>query len=174
MMTAIWIIVILLAVPAIIALFVPKEYVIERTVFIDRQKHEVFDYVKNIRNQDHYSKWPQTDPDMKKTFTGTDGTIGFIYAWNGNSKAGEGEHEITGITDGERITTEIRFVRPFKNVAHTYMTTEADTEHSTKLTWGMIGKSAYPMNLMTAMLKGTLGNDMAVSLNKLKNILEGR
>lgn len=174
MSTIIWIIVIILALPAIIALFIPKEYRVENITIVNKPKHEVFDYVKYLVNQEEYNKWIKTSPDVKKTFTGTDGTVGFIYAWNGDKKAGEGENEITAITDGERITTEIRFVRPFKNVAHTYMDTQAESDHSTKVTWGMTGRTPYPMNLMTALLKGALRNDLGVSLNNLKKNLESR
>jgi hypothetical protein len=170
----IWIIVIILVIPAIIALFVPKEYGVESFTIINRPKHVVFDYIKYIRNQEEYSKWVQTDPDMKKTLTGEDGTIGFIYAWDGNKKAGAGEQEINGLIEGERITTEIRFIRPFKGVAHVYMTTEADSEHGTKVTWGMTGRSPYPMNLMTAMMKSMLRNDISISLGNLKRVLESR
>lgn len=34
------------------------------------------------------------DPNMEKEFKGTDGTVGFIYGWNGNKEGGEGEQEI--------------------------------------------------------------------------------
>ncbi|RYD92411.1 MAG: polyketide cyclase [Sphingobacteriales bacterium] len=172
METVIIIIVAVLALPFIIALFLPKEYGVERSIVINAPKHEVFDYIKYIKNQDYYNKWVMTDPNMQKTFTGTDGTVGFIYAWNGNSKGGEGKHEITGIADGDRLNTEIRFVRPLKSVGHTHMVTEALTEHSTKVTWGMTGKSPYPLNLMTTLMKGVLGKDLDVSLNNLKRILE--
>ncbi|MES2488014.1 MAG: SRPBCC family protein [Bacteroidota bacterium] len=174
MQTVIIIVVAIIALPFIIALFIPKEYGVERNIVINAPKHEVFDYIKYIKNQDYYSKWVMTDPDMKKTFTGTDGAVGFIYAWNGNSKAGEGEHEITGIADGERLTSEVRFIRPFKSVGHLYMITETLTEHSTKVTWGMTGKSSYPLNLMTNLMKGALGKDLDVSLNNLKTLLEIR
>jgi uncharacterized protein YndB with AHSA1/START domain len=174
MYTIILIIAIIIAFPFIIALFLKKDYVIETEVVINRPKHEVFDYLKIVENQEQYNKWVRTDPDMKKDLRGTDGTVGFVYAWNGNKKAGQGEQEITGITDGERITAEIRFERPFKNTAHTYQNTEAVTEHSTKVTWGMTGRSPYPMNVMTSLMKGLLRKDLAVSLNNLKNILENK
>lgn len=174
MTTVLIIIAAIIVLPLIIALFIPKEYQIERSIIIDRPKHEVFDYVKYIKNQDAYSKWNMMDPNMKKEFRGTDGTVGFVYGWNGNKQAGEGEQEITAITDGERITTEIRFKRPMQNVGHIYMTTEAHSDNSTKLTWGMMGKSPYPMNLMTAMLKGVLGKDIAISLNNLRQLLENK
>lgn len=166
------IIVAILAISFVIALFMPKDYNIERSIVIDRPAAEVFEYIKHIKNQDYYSKWVMADPDMHKTFTGTDGTIGFIYGWNSEKKGGEGEQEITGLAEGDRITTEIRFVRPFKTVAHTYQTVEALTNHSTKTVWGMTGTSPYPLNLMTAMLKGGLGKDLDFSLNKMKQNLE--
>lgn len=174
MTTVLIIIAAIIVLPLIIALFIPKDYRIERSIIIDKQKHEVFDYIKYIKNQDEYSKWNMTDPNMKKEFRGTDGTVGFVYGWNGNKQAGEGEQEITGITDGERVTTEIRFKRPMQNVGHIYMNTEAHSDNSTKVTWGMMGKSPYPMNLMTAMLKGVLGKDLQISLNNLKALLENK
>jgi hypothetical protein len=166
------IIVAVLAVPFIIALFLPKDYGIERSIVVDRPVAEVFEYLKHIKNQDYYSKWVMADPLMHKAFTGTDGTIGFIYAWNSEGKGGEGEQEITGIAENERITTEIRFVRPFKTVSHTYHVTQPLTQHSTKVVWGMTGTSPYPFNLMTALLKGGLGKDLDFNLNALKQNLE--
>ncbi|KOS07645.1 hypothetical protein AM493_17550 [Flavobacterium akiainvivens] len=171
-MNIVIIIVALLAIPFVIALFLPKNYGIERSIVVDRPVAEVFEYIKHIKNQDYYSKWVMADPQMQKVFTGTDGTIGFIYAWNSEAKGGEGEQEITGIAENERITTEIRFVRPFKTVSHTYQTTQPLTEHSTKLVWGMTGTSPYPLNLVTALLKGGLGKDLDFSLNALKQNLE--
>jgi Polyketide cyclase / dehydrase and lipid transport len=171
---AIAIIVIIFVLPLLVALFIPKEYGVEGEIVITRPKEEVFNYIKLIRNQDNYSKWVMTDPNMKKTFTGTDGTLGFVYAWNGNKKAGEGEQEITGLAEGERITTEIRFLRPFKAVSHTYMNTEAMSGHSTKVVWGLTGKSNYPLNMMTAMMKGALTKDINISLGNLKQILENK
>lgn len=38
-----------------------------------------------------------TDPNMRKNFKGTDGTVGFCYAWDGNKKAGKGEQEIIAL-----------------------------------------------------------------------------
>lgn len=54
------------------------------------------------------------DPNMKKDFRGTDGTVGFVYAWDGNKKAGKGEQEIKKITEGERVDVEVRFEKPLK------------------------------------------------------------
>ncbi len=74
----------LIAVLLIVALFVKKEYTIEREITINKPKTEVFNYVKHLKNQDNYSKWVMQDPGMKKEFRGTDGTVGFVYAWDSN------------------------------------------------------------------------------------------
>lgn len=76
------------------ALFVNRDYAVARTVVIERPSQEVFGYVKLLRNQDLYSKWADLDPNMEQSFSGTDGTVGFISAWKGNSDVGEGEQEI--------------------------------------------------------------------------------
>lgn len=157
----------------IIALFVKNESVIEREIIINKPNAEVFDYVKYIKEQDKYNKWVMTDPGMKKTFTGIDGTIGFIYAWDSQNKgAGKGEQEIKNIIDGEKVDLEIRFERPFKGVSNSTIQTQTVSEKQTKVKWTFRSNSKYPINLMSALLEGALGKDLEKSLNNLKNILE--
>jgi Polyketide cyclase / dehydrase and lipid transport len=156
----------------VIALFIKKEYTIEQEIIINRPKQEVFNYIKLLKNQDYYSKWVMTDPGMKKDFKGTDGTVGFVYAWNGNKQAGEGEQEITKLIDGDSIDIEVRFIRPFKAIAKTPFITEAVPGNQTKVKWGMTGKSPYPLNFMNLFIPNMLSKDLATSLNNLKNILE--
>lgn len=77
----------------IVAIFVKNEYSVQREIVINRSKQEVFDYIKYLKNQDQYNKWVMMDPEMKKTFRGTDGKIGFVYAWDGNDIAGKGSRK---------------------------------------------------------------------------------
>ena len=79
----------------ITAIFIKKDYAIEREITISKPKQEVFSYVKLLKNQDNYSKWAMLDPKAKKQYKGTDGTVGFVYAWDSdNNKVGKGEEEI--------------------------------------------------------------------------------
>jgi hypothetical protein len=157
----------------VIALFSKKGYSIQRDIVINRPKQEVFDYIKLLKNQDHFSKWVMTDPNMKKVFTGTDGTVGFVYAWEGNKKAGKGEQEIMKIAEGERLDVEVRFIKPFEGIAQTPFITTA-VGNQTKLTWGMTSSMKYPMNIMLLFLsmEKMLGKDLEISLTNLKTILE--
>lgn len=167
------IVLIIIAIPFIIALFVNKEYTIQREITINKPKQEVFNYVRYLKNQDHYSKWVMTDPNMKKDFRGTDGTPGFVYAWDSKNKnAGKGEQEIKSITEGEKVDIEVRFEKPMQGIAYTPIETEAISENQTKVTWGMHGRSSYPMNIMNLFMDNMLGKDLETSLKNLKSILE--
>lgn len=166
------IIVVIIALALIAALFIKKEYAIEREITINTPADTVFNYIKFLKNQDYYSKWVMMDPAMKKSFRGTDGTTGFVYAWDGNKKAGKGEQEIKNIDEGKRLDIEIRFEKPFAGVANTYMTTEPVAGNQTKVKWRMEGKSNYPMNFMNLFMDKMLGKDIETSLGNLKTLLE--
>jgi len=157
----------------IIALFIKKEYSIKREITINKQKHDVFTYIKFLKNQEHFSKWVMTDPNMKKSFRGMDGTVGFVYAWDSENKnAGKGEQEITNLIEGERVDIEVRFEKPFEGIAKTPFELEPVVQNQTKVIWGMDGRNKYPMNLMNLFMAKMLGKDLQTSLSTLKGILE--
>jgi len=163
----------LIALLFVSALFMQKEYTVQREIVISKPKYTVFDYVKYLKNQDHFNKWVMMDPNMKKEFRGTDGTLGFVYAWNSqNKQAGAGEQEIVKLVDGETVDVEVRFERPFKSTAKTPIKTTTISENQTKVIWTMHGNSNYPMNAMNPFMDSLLGKDLEASLQLLKNILE--
>lgn len=172
LITILLILVGIIALLLIIALFARKEYNVHSEITINAPRQKVFDYLKQLKNQDNFNKWVMTDPDMKREFKGTDGTIGFIYGWNGNKKAGEGEQEIKSLEDGKSIKTEIRFIRPFAATAYSNIATESVSNDQTKITWSNISAMKYPMNIMVSMIEKMLVKDMDTSLSNLKNILE--
>ena len=162
----------IIALPLILALFVKKDYHIEEQVTISKRVPEVFNYIKLVRNQEHYSKWVMADPNMKKTLTGTDGTPGFIYAWDStDNNVGAGAQEITALHDNT-LNTEIRFIRPFQGTSYVTMKAEPSGSDDTRVTWSMAGKSKYPMNIMNLFMGKMLHRDMQISLQNLRNILE--
>ena len=156
----------------IIALFAKKGYRTYREVIIHAPLQKTFDYIKHIKNQDNYNKWIMVDPSMKQEYKGTDGTVGFVYGWNGNKEAGEGEQEIKAITEGKNIAMEIRFVRPFAGVAQAEMTTDLVSATETKVSWSTSSTMKYPLNIMLPMIVKMLEKDMDISLATLKGILE--
>ncbi|MGX7668417.1 SRPBCC family protein [Flavobacterium pedocola] len=156
----------------IFALFGKKSYDVHRSIVIKATQQEVFDYLKLLKNQDNFNKWVMVDPGMKRDFRGTDGTVGFIYAWNGNKKAGEGELEIKALEEGKKIATEVRFVRPFPAVAYADYVMEHVSDKETRVIWNNTSTMKYPLNIMVSVVEKMLAKDMDISLNNLKNILE--
>ncbi len=157
------------------ALFMRKDYAVEREITINKPKDSVFNYIKFLKNQDQFSVWAKKDPNMKKSFSGVDGTVGAIASWESqNAEIGTGEQEIKKIITDERMDMELRFTVPFEATDKAYFITESVSANETKVKWGFNGTMAYPMNLMLTVMKvdELLGNDLSEGLKNLKIILE--
>lgn len=167
------VLVVLVALMAVIALFIPKDLKTGSEVVINKPVAEVFDYVSHLKNQNNYSKWNMADMNKKQTFEGTDGTVGFKNAWDGNDDVGKGEQEITGIVPNQRVDIEVRFKEPMESTMQGYFITEVIDANTTRVTWGMLGdESAWPTNIMNPLIESMLAGDMQESLENLKRVLE--
>jgi len=108
----------------VVPLFISNQYVVDKQVLIQRSNLSVFDFLKLLGNQVHYNKWVMMDPNVRRTSTGIDGTVGFISYWDSQVKnVGKGEQEITNLDPGNNIESIVRFEKPFKNTARVSMTT---------------------------------------------------
>jgi hypothetical protein len=174
-------IIILLAFGALLLLLVlfgliaRKTFSVEEHISISKPKDEVFAYVNQLKNQDQWSKWQMMDPNMKKEYKGTDGTVGFVSGWDSEDKnVGKGEQEITAIKEGERIDYELRFIKPFESTSSAYMITESLTDNTTKVKWGFETNANFPMNLFLILMgmEKSLSKDFNIGLNNLKSLLE--
>jgi len=158
----------------ILALIAPKSYEVSRSITINKPLSEVFTYLKSLKNQDNWSPWAERDPNMKKTFTGTDGEVGCISAWESDhNQVGSGEQEITSITDNKEVTTQLRFFKPFESESDAYMRVD-DVSDGTKVTWGFSGKNKFPVSIMMLFMnmEKAVGGDFEQGLAKLKSTLE--
>ncbi|MCE7064800.1 SRPBCC family protein [Dyadobacter sp. CY326] len=157
----------------IVAAFVKKEYEVRREILINQPSRAVFDYVRHVKNQDNYSVWVMADPKMKKDYSGVDGQVGFVYAWDSqDGKVGKGHQEITAIKEAEEVDLKVTFIKPFEGVGLTEMKTEPAGDGQTRVSWGMRGKSVYPMNITNLFIDGILGKDLEKSLINLRTVLE--
>lgn len=115
------------------------------------------------------------DPNVRRTYTGEDGTVGCICYWDSDNKqVGKGEQEIVRLIQDNRIDWALRFKKPFENEADTYMEFVEQSITSVKVIWVFSGKLTYMMKTMHIVLslKKMLIKDMNVTLNNLKIILE--
>jgi uncharacterized membrane protein len=153
----------------------PTEFKVEREVVINKPKDEVFSYLKLLKNQNDWGPWVKKDPKIKLEYRGTDGEVGFVSRWESESEElGVGEQEIKKIVDGERIDTELRFVKPWEATNSGYFVTEDAGENRTKVKWGFTGTMDRPMNLMLVFtdFEGIVSKDLGEGLDLLKSILE--
>jgi hypothetical protein len=165
----------LTALSLITGLYLPKDYTVSRQVTINRSKSDVYDYIKFIKHQHDYSVWWKMDPNQVTTYTGEDGTIGFIAAWKSElDSVGSGEEEIVAMQEGERIDFALRFKEPFESKAQSSMQLEAIDNTTTRITWDFRGDMSYPFNVMQLFIsmEYMLGNDIEQGLQNMKIILE--
>jgi hypothetical protein len=159
----------------IIGFFVRNDYSVGKEVIINKSKAIVFDYLRLLKNQNKFSVWASMDPNMKTEFRGTDGTEGFVSAWESDNKnVGKGEQEILKIVEGERIDYEIRFIKPFKSTSWAYITTSSVNDNQTRVHWDFNGKMKYPTNLtfLFMNMEKMVGGDLDKGLQNLKSVLE--
>ncbi|HEY6978415.1 MAG TPA: SRPBCC family protein [Chitinophagaceae bacterium] len=150
-----------------------KEMMIEKHVSINKNITEVFNFLKQTKNQDQFSVWNMKDPNMQKTYSGVDGTKGFVYSWDSKDKnVGAGSQEITNIGEGSRIDYEIRFIRPMQNTAISSFILSNTGENNTSVTWTFRCPTKFPMSLFTPVFKNMLGKQLNTGLQNLKELLE--
>ncbi len=164
----------LLVLVVVLSLIAPKTYDVFRIVEIARPKYEVFNYLTSLKNMDEWSPWAKKDPNMEKKFTGTDGEVGAQSYWKGNKDVGEGEQEIKNIVEGERIDSELRFLKPFKSTSDCYIKVEDTGSGTTKVTWGFSGKNKFPMSIFSLFksMDSMVGSDFEEGMASLKEVLE--
>ncbi|HEY5407688.1 MAG TPA: SRPBCC family protein [Ginsengibacter sp.] len=133
----------------------------------------VFSFLKEIKNQDQFSVWNMKDPDMKKSYSGIDGTKDFIYSWDSKDKnVGAGSQKITNIHEGSRIDYELRFLRPMQNKATSAFILNKTGENTTSVSWTFQSSAKFPMSLFAPIFKKMLGKQISKSLQNLKELLE--
>lgn len=159
----------------VLGIYLKKEYQIVREITIARPKQEVFSYIKFLKNQNEYSYYNRKDPENLKSYSGTDGEVGFTYSWKSKiASIGTGTQTISKIIEGEEIRCNIQFTKPLplKSVASIKLT--ALNESETRVTWTFSSVYQFPLNIIIYFvdLEKLIGNDIASSLGTLKQNLE--
>jgi len=159
---------------ALVILVAPKDFHVERSITINRTSEQVFAYLKSLRRGEQWSPWHKLDPNIKMEYRGTDGTVGAVAAWAGNEQVGEGEQEITAITEGERIDYELRFMKPMEGTSTSSLFTKKLDSGRTEVTWTMDGHNEFPFNVLCLIFNGKdmIGDQFDEGLNNLKTVIE--
>ena len=154
----------------IVAIFLPTTYTVSVSTTINKPQKEVYEYVKQIKNQENYSVWVMQDTTTVLTYTGTDGTVGFKAAWV-SKEMGVGEQQITKL-DGERIDVDLKFKEPMEGENKAATIVKASGDNQSTVTSEFYGYNPYPTNLLCFVGKMFIKDAQTQNMANLKAILE--
>jgi uncharacterized protein YndB with AHSA1/START domain len=148
-------------------------YTVQRSTTIEAPPERVFELIADFRNWTTWSPWEGIDPDMQRTYSGTESGVGAVYAWSGNRKAGRGRMQITDATEPRSVRIDLEFEKPWKARNDTLFTIDSEGTAS-RVTWSMTGRKTLMtkvMGLFTSMDK-LVGPDFEKGLARLKTAVE--
>ena len=164
---------VLIAILVVVILTRPDKYHVERSATINAPAAAVFAQVSDLKNWAAWSPWEARDPNMKKSFEGTPGSVGHTQQWSGNSEVGKGTLAITAVKANTHVAFELEFVEPFASVADTAFEIQ-EKGGSCSVTWSMDGDNDFMGKAMSLFMDmdGMIGGDYEQGLANLKNVVE--
>ena len=149
-------------------------YIVERTTSIQATPAEIYPHIVDLHRMEAWSPWDRLDPDMTRTYTGSDSGVGSRYSWSGNRKVGEGSMEITHADENTRVDMDLVFLKPFKAENKVWMILEPAGD-VTRVTWSMSGRKALMTRVMGVFksMDAMVGPDFESGLTNLKEVVEG-
>lgn len=161
------------AVVLVLAANRPGTFRVERTARIQAPPEKVQGYIEDFHLWAQWSPFEKLDPQMQRSFSGTEKGRGAVYAWEGNGKAGAGRMEILEIDPGSRVTIALDFRKPFK-ASNTAEFTLAPRDGGTEVTWAMFGPVPFVAKIMHLFfdVDRMVGKDFEAGLANLKALAE--
>ena len=147
----------------------PGQFHVERSTTVAAQGAAVYPMIADLHAWSSWSPWDKRDPQMKKTYSGSEAGVGAIYDWSGNDKVGSGRMTVTEATPDTHIGINVEFFKPFA-ATNTCIFTLSPEADGTKVTWAMEGKENFmgkAMGLFMNMDKA-IGGDFEEGLANLK------
>ena len=167
------IIVVILAVPFVVAATKPDTFRVQRSATISAPADRIYPHIADFHAWTAWSPYEQLDPSMKRTYSGPTSGKGAAYAWDGNNEAGAGRMEIADVTPPNKVTIQLDFTKPFEshNMAEFLLEPQGS---ATKVTWAMSGPSPYMFKLMSLVMNmdDMIGKDFETGLANLKGVAE--
>lgn len=151
----------------------PDSFRVQRAITIQAPPEKIFALINDFHAWAAWSPWEKLDPDMKRTFTGAASGPGSAYAWEGNSKVGQGRMEIREMQAPANIRIQLDFLKPFEahNTAVFTLQPMADGTH---VSWVMEGPAPFISKLMQVFISmdAMVGKDFEAGLANMKAAAE--
>ncbi len=167
------VVVVLIAGVLIFAMTKPDTFSVQRSTTIKAPPEKIFAVLNDFKRWPDWSPWEKLDPSMKRTLGGAASGQGATYAWEGNSKAGQGRMEIIESVPPRKVGIQLDFIKPFEghNVAEFTLAPQGD---ATQVNWVMRGPTPFVSKLMQVFvsLDTMIGKDFEEGLANLKVLTE--
>jgi hypothetical protein len=150
----------------------PDTFRVQRAASIKAPPEKIAAVLSDFHGWEAWSPWEKMDPAMKRSHSGAAKGKGAVYAWQGDSKVGEGRLEITDAT-ASRVAMDLDFVKPFE--AHNKVVfTLAPKGDSTEVVWAMQGPVPYPAKIMHVFvdMDSMVGKQFEAGLANMKALAE--
>lgn len=152
-----------------VAAFRPATYHFERSIHIEAPPETVYPLVSDFRRYVEWSPWELRDPQMKRGFSGAASGVGAVYAWSGNSNAGQGRMEIVEAHPPTDVRIRLNVLRPVNTDNTSRFELKPDGQ-GTLVTWSLEGPNPYLARLVQVFvgLDRLVGGDFDAGLARLK------
>lgn len=169
--TAAVVLIILVVTIAVIGLFLPAQYSVERSIVINAPPEKVNSYLEDLKKWDKWAPWKEEDPSIVVTLGEKTSGVGASQSWVGGS--GTGALTITESLPDSGIKYDLLFdggTYECRGSIKYYGLKDGNT----RVTWAMSGDmgksltSGYFALLMDTMV----GNMFEKGLKNLKNVVE--
>jgi len=150
----------------------PGTFKLERVATIKASPERILALINDFRQWIVWSPWEELDLALERSYSGAASGPGAVYAWQGNSKVGQGRMEIMA-SSPSATTIKLDFIKPFEahNIAVFTLTPQGN---STTVTWAMHGPNSYMAKLMHLFfnMDKLVGRDFERGLANLKAAAE--
>lgn len=165
------VLIILIAVVVIVGLFLPKDFVVKRSVQIATNPTHVSVYIVNLNQWPHWSPWKDYDETMKTTLGDQIHGVGAHQSWSGDSSTGR--LEFTAVSK-ERVDFTCYF-EDTDSEADCYLSF-VPVGDGTQVEWSMSGSVDTPIvgGYFALLMDSMVGPMFEHGLDKMKRAAEQR
>ena len=166
-----------IAIVLILAATKPSTLRVQRGTTVKAPPEKIFPLISDFHQWRNWSPYENKDPAMQRTYSGTAGGKGAVYAWEGNKNVGSGRMEILDAPAPSKIVIKLDFFTPFEghNTAEFTMLPQGDAGNpTTDVSWVMHGSANLMSRVMQVFinLDHMIGKDFEVGLVNLKSLAE--
>lgn len=164
-------VVILIVLIAVVGLFLPKTYTVERSITIAAPPEAIHEYVGDLAKWDMWSPWKEEDPTIVVTLGGKTSGTGATQSWVGDS--GSGSLTVTESSSIDGIEYDLLFeggAYESRGSIKYYPRPGGDT----KVTWRMTGDMGGSVagGYFALMMDAMVGRIFDKGLSNLKKTVE--